>query len=105
MTEDKNKSSQNKPNNPFGSFNPNKKNDGKGPKFNAYWIYGIIAVVFIIVQFYFSNSRGPVETNWSNVKSTMLASDDVARIVVVNEKQANIYIKKECIKINMDESE
>lgn len=93
MADDKNK--QNKPTNPFGSFNSNKKNDGKGPKFNAYWIYGIIAIVFIIVQFYFSNSRGPVETNWSEVKSTMLANQDIERIVVVNEKHANIYIKKD----------
>ncbi len=95
MAENDNKNNQNKQNNPFGSFNSNKKNDGKGPKFNAYWIYGIIAVVFIIIQFYFSNARGPVETNWSKVKSTMLANHDVERIVVVNEKKANIYIKKD----------
>ncbi len=86
------------PNNPFGNFNPNKKGDGKPPKFNAYWIYGIVAIIFIVVQFYVSNSRGPVETNWSKVKTTMLASNDIDRIVVVNNKQANIYIKKDRIK-------
>ena len=95
MADEKNKNKQNKPNNPFGSFNSNKKNDGKGPKFNAYWIYGIIAIVFIIIQFYFSNTRGPVDTNWSDVKSKMLVNQDIERIVVVNEKQANIYIKKD----------
>ncbi len=98
MTENKenDKDQKNKPqNNPFDMFNQNKKNDGKGPKFNAYWIYGIIAVVFIIVQFYLSNSRGPVETNWNDVKSTMLANQDIERIVVVNDKVANIYIKKD----------
>ena len=55
MTDNKNKDKQNNPNNPFGMFNQNKKGDGKTPKFNAYWIYGIIAVVFIIVQYYVSN--------------------------------------------------
>ncbi len=82
-------------NNPFERFNVNKKGDGKGPKFNAYWIYGVIAVVFIIVQFYLSNSRGPVETTWGEVKSTMLASQDIEKIVVINKEVANVYIKKD----------
>jgi len=98
MTENKNNDKQNKPNNPFDLFNQNKKNDGKPPKFNAYWIYGIVAIVFIVVQLYLSNSNGPVETNWSKVKSTMLANQDIERIVVVNDKQAKIYIKKDRIK-------
>lgn len=95
MTEDKNK---NNSNNPFELFNKNKKNGGKSPKFNAYWIYGIIAIVFIVVQFYMTNSRGPVETNWRKVKTTMLASNDIDRIVVVNDKQAKIYLKKDRLK-------
>ncbi len=95
MTEENNKNSQNKQNNPFDPFNPNKKSEGKGPKFNAYWIYGIVAIVFIVIQFYLSNSRGPIETNWSDVKSTMLENQDVEKIVVVNDKKANIYIKKD----------
>ncbi len=96
MEGDKNKqNNQNKPTNPFGSLNPDKKNNGKTPKFNAYWVYGIIAIVFIVVQFYISNTRSPVETNWSVVKSKMLANQDIARIVVVNEKHANIYLKKD----------
>lgn len=98
MTENKNKNNQNNPNNPFGRFNPNKKNDGQPPKFNAYWIYGIIAIVFIVVQYYVSNSRGPVETNWSKVKSTMLVNNDIERIVVVNDKQAKIYLKHDRLK-------
>jgi AFG3 family protein len=95
MTENKNKGNSN---NPFERFNQNKKNDGKPPKFNAYWIYGIIAIVFIVVQIYIGNTHGPVETNWSKVKSTMLASQDIERIVVVNDKKANIYLKKDRLK-------
>ncbi len=88
---------QNNLNNPFGRFNPNKKSDGKPPKFNAYWIYGIIAIVFLVVQLYVSNSHGPVETDWNSVK-TMLANNDVERIEVINEKVAKVYIKKDRIK-------
>ena len=98
---DKKENKSNNPkdlNNPFGRFSTNKRGDGKQPKFNAYWIYGIVAIVLVVVQMYVSNSRGPVETTWSNVKSTMLASGDIERIVVVNEEAANIYIKKDRLK-------
>jgi len=92
MTENKNKK-PGTPKSPFGSGGK-KNNDKKNPKFNAYWIYGIIAVVFIVVQYYITNSRGPVQTTWSEVKSTMLADGDISRIVVVNEKEAKIYIQQ-----------
>jgi cell division protease FtsH len=46
------------------------------------------------VQYYLTSSSRPVETNWSEVKSKMLTENDIERIVVVNEKKANIYIKK-----------
>ena len=98
MTDNKQNSKPNDKDNPFSRFTPNKKGDGKPPKFNAYWIYGIIAVVFLVVQFYVSSSRGPVETTWSKVKTTMLANNDIERIVVVNEKVANVYIKKDRLK-------
>jgi cell division protease FtsH len=99
MTDKKENKNNNKKDqsNPFGLFSPNKKGDGKQPKFNAYWIYGIIAIVFLIVQVYVTNSRGPVDTEWSRVKN-MLASNDVERIEVINEKVAHIYIKKDRLK-------
>ena len=83
------------PGNPFPGGD--KKSDNKNPKkskYNVFWIYGIIALVFIAVQYYMSYSSSPAETNWSEVKSVMIASGDVERIVVINEKKANIYIKK-----------
>ena len=93
-----NKKSESNPKNPFGQFNSNNKKGTGKPKFNAYWIYGIIAVVFLIVQFYVSNSRNPVETTWSKVKTTMLANGDIERIVVVNDKVAKVYLKKDRVK-------
>ena len=94
MTDKKENKDNKNQNNPFNQFNPNRK-DGKQPKFNAYWVYGIIAVVFIVVQFYLSSSRGPVKTTWNEVRSTMLANQDIERIVVVNDKTATVYIKKD----------
>jgi ATP-dependent metalloprotease FtsH len=74
------------------NFTPNKK--GK-PKFNFYWIYGILAVVFIAIQ-YFNYSNPVKETTWNKV-SEMLTKQDVEKIVVINKEKAEIYIKKEKI--------
>ncbi len=95
MTETKKNKKQGKPNQSL--FDINKKTDNKNnkaPKFNAFWIYGIIALAFIGVQYYLSSASHPVKTNWSDVKTNMLANNDIERIVVVNEKEANIYLKK-----------
>ncbi len=92
MAEQDNKDKNNQPNfkSPFGGFGGN---NGKKPKINPYWFYGLIAVVLLIANFFFSSSRGPVETNWNKVKTTMLASQDISRIVVINDDRAEIYLK------------
>lgn len=82
---------ENKPNpknnNPL---NPMQGKDGK-PKFNFYWIYGILAVVFIGLTF-FSNDTTSKETNWGQIKQ-MLADGDVEKVVLVNKELAEFYIK------------
>ena len=88
-----NKNRQSKQDTSFDPVNPNKKNK-KESKFNAYWIYGLVAIAFVFIQFFYKSSR-PVETNWSEVKSIMLINQDIDKIVVVNDKKANIYIKKD----------
>ena len=87
MTENK---SKNKQRSPLGGFKPG----GKPPKFNPYWIYGIVIVIFLAIQ-YFSFGGGPVKTSWQDVKSTMLASHDIDKIVVVNREEAQIYLKED----------
>ena len=77
------------PNNPFGGPG------GKVPRFNPYWIYGLIAVLFIIVNFYLTGSKGPVETTWNKVRTTMLVSSDIDRMVVINKEKAHIYLKND----------
>lgn len=70
------------------------KQINKAPKFNPYWIYGIIIISFLAIQWY-TLGAGPVETNWKDVKTTMIANNDIDKIIVVNEKEAQIYLKKE----------
>ena len=48
----------------------------KVPKFNPYWIYGVVIIAFLAIQ-WFTLGGGPVETNWNEVKTTMLANNDI----------------------------
>ena len=96
MTENKNKNGQNKQDAPLDP-NPNRKNNKKQSKSNAYWVYGLLVVAFVLFQLY-SNSSSPVETNWNEVKSKMLTNQDIDKIVVINNKKADIYIKKDRLK-------
>jgi len=63
------------------------------PKFNPIYIYGILLLAFVAIQ-YFSSGGSPVETNWQEVKNTMLKNGDIEKIVVVNKTQADIYLKE-----------
>lgn len=62
-------------------------------KFNFYWIYGILAVIFIGIQFidWGTNSE---KTEWRDLKE-MLIAKDVEKIVLVNRTKAEIFIKKD----------
>lgn len=74
--------------------NPQNKKPGiKKPKFNFYWIYGILAVIFIGLQFMNLGSDSN-KTDWRDLK-IMLEDGHVDRIILVNKEQAEIYIRKE----------
>ncbi|MBA3899923.1 MAG: ATP-dependent metallopeptidase FtsH/Yme1/Tma family protein [Bacteroidetes bacterium] len=70
--------------------------------FNFYWIYAIIAVVFIGLHF-IPMGGNMQQTNWQDFERKMLQNADIEKIVVVNtELIAEIYIKKEAL-INKDQ--
>jgi len=73
--------------------NKNKINPsrGKKPKFSFYWIYAILAIVFIGIQYF--NYTNPVkEITWTRLEE-MLVKQDVEKIVIVNKEKAEIYIR------------
>lgn len=74
------------PENPFGSRRPK-------PKFNIYWVYGLIAVAFFAIQF-FNFGSGPEKISWLEFRK-ILTNNDVEKIVIVNDKTVNVYIKKD----------
>ncbi len=72
-------------------------------KMKYLWITIFIILLIVISQFFYFHSRGPIETNWSTVKSKMLVNDDIEKVVVVNNRKVNIYIKKSSLKNYQDE--
>lgn len=91
MTENNN---QNK--SPF-SKGKNGNNMIKPPKFNAYWIYGLIAVAFIALNL-LDLGQSPKETSWQKVKNEMIRNQDVDRIVVIrNLLEVNVYLREESL--------
>jgi len=62
-------------------------------KFNFYWIYGVLGI--ILFGLYLNNMGStPKELGWGELKE-MLANQEVDKLILVNDKQAEIYIKKE----------
>ncbi|MDP6923107.1 MAG: ATP-dependent metallopeptidase FtsH/Yme1/Tma family protein, partial [Lutibacter sp.] len=68
----------------------------KAPKFNFYWVYGIL--LFLILAYQFLNNSGLGSKSLSQNEFTAILKDnDIERIVVVNRDVAEIYIKSEAV--------
>jgi AFG3 family protein len=63
-----------------------------GPKFNYFWVYAII-FVFIVISFNMSFFAENVQKSNMNDLREMLANQDVEKVVIVNEKLAEVYLK------------
>ena len=77
---------------------PPKSDDksGKGnmprPKFNVYWIYGIIGLA-IIGTYFLNLGSGVEEITRQRFEKEMLQSYDVVKIIIVNKERVEVYIK------------
>jgi AFG3 family protein len=73
-----------------------KKSDenNKKPRFNLYWIYGMIALAFIAIQIFGTGSK-PLEINFQRFERDMLRAGDIEKVEVVNRDVARIYIKQD----------
>ncbi len=81
----------------------NKKN--QFPKFNLYWIYGIIA--FFMLSMLFTNEIGSMskETDRQTLISNYLKNKDVDKIEIIQNKNiARIYIKESALSERRHES-
>ncbi|MBK9291243.1 MAG: ATP-dependent zinc metalloprotease FtsH [Bacteroidetes bacterium] len=82
---------------------PLSRENGDKPRFNFYWIYGILAVVFLLIQFY-NWEPGPQQINKGELLR-MLQNGDVQRIDLVNREIAEIYVKPDKIDLYLPKDE
>jgi ATP-dependent metalloprotease FtsH len=86
---------------------PNKENSQKNhhglpsgknpkPKFNAVWIYVILAVLFLGLQI-FNVKKNITEVQWSRFADEMIKNNEIEKIVVVNKEKAEIFLRPEVI--------
>ena len=71
----------------------NKKPEGgKKPKFNSYWIYAGIILIFLGINFFSgSGFNEPAKTNIAEFES-FLKEGEVKKVVVINKRTANVYL-------------
>ena len=70
--------------------------DGKpsGPKFNSYWIYGMIALFLMVMQAVQFTNNTKKDIDWQRFK--IMAQDGaVDRVDIVNKRTAKVFLKKE----------
>lgn len=73
------------------------KNPLKGPKFNIYWIWGIVAAILLSFQFWGAMTPDGRIGSFKDFKE-MLAKGDVEKIVVASNKNiVKVYLKPESL--------
>ncbi|WCL82418.1 ATP-dependent zinc metalloprotease FtsH [Saprospira sp. CCB-QB6] len=79
--------------------NPNNQPQGdknNGPKFNYYWIYGLLALLLISVNLIWVGPK-TTELSWNELEP-IIAQKDVDKIIIVNKSQAEIYLTEDALK-------
>ncbi|MGB0949135.1 MAG: ATP-dependent zinc metalloprotease FtsH, partial [Marinirhabdus sp.] len=76
--------------------NENKKKvEPRKPKFNSYWIYGIIIFIFLGIQVFGGSSWSqPAKTTQAEFQEYLLAGD-VEKIEILNRKVAKVFLTPE----------
>jgi len=71
----------------------------KNPKswFSIYWVYGLLAVIFIGLQFINFGGSEPKDIGMERFINDFLVKGDVEKVSVVNGEYAEIYIKKDSL--------
>ncbi|MBO9152653.1 ATP-dependent zinc metalloprotease FtsH [Chitinophaga sp. GCM10012297] len=75
------------------------KSPKKGPKFNIYWVYAFIGIALLAMNFVEPFSSHPKElTGFKEFQQEYLRTGDVEKLVVVNKRLVEVFIKKDRLK-------
>jgi len=71
------------------------KGPRKGPRFNIYWVYGIMVLVLLGLQIFGSNlSTGTQSIGFQDFRRDYLDKGIVEEVVIVNKSEAEVYVKE-----------
>jgi len=76
---------------------PGKKIIPKPPKFNIMWVYGIVILVILGIQFFMSSNNARLIT-YQKFETEMLKNGDVEKLIAYKQEDlvvAEVYIKKD----------
>lgn len=81
-----------------GGNNYNKgseKSPKKGPKFNIYWVYAFIGIALLAMNLFDFKNHTKELSGFKEFQQKYLTTGDVEKLIVVNKKYVEVYIKKE----------
>lgn len=96
------KEAGNNPSQPTQPNQPNQKPDGKR-RFNLMWVYAILAIVLIAVNFIGRDSVAPQEEIDQGKLIELLKNEEVGKIELVNREDAEIFLNKKGLAIHFPE--
>ena len=76
--------------------NNNKPEGDKNSKFNSYWIYGLLALLLLALNFYTLQSQSAKPLEWSRFED-MIKDGDVKELEVINKERAQVYLTDHAI--------
>ncbi len=71
------------------------KSPKKGPKFNIYWVYAFIGIALLAMNFVELGTKPKELTGFKQFQQEYLRTGDVDKLVVVNKRLVEVYIKKD----------
>jgi AFG3 family protein len=81
--------------------NNNNPENGEGkkpqPKFNYYWVYGIIAVLLLAANFFSFSNQNMRKLQNIGAFQEMLRDGDVEKITVINDVKAQVFIREDAL--------
>ncbi len=69
---------------------PNKK-----PKFSAYWIYAVIIIGFLVLNFMGGSGIGSAPTTSPSDFQDFLSNGEVEKVVIINRRKAKVFLTAE----------
>ena len=98
MAQDSDQQNRRFPNlNNMSGGNSDDKNQKKSPRFNIYWVYGIIALILIGYQFFKFSPDSTATTESDFIDSMLLKGDVESYALVKNKDLVRVTIKKDSL--------